>query len=151
MFLRLCFVNLQVAGGPRISPDGRTVAYTLRTTDWQENRYDTEIWLARENAAPFQLTRTEKGSSIAPRWSPDGRRIAFLADRGDKQQIYLIDLSGGEARRLTTVKEGVNAFEWAPDGALTKTARGAMAPRISGKSNGIFAGSLLYTEATRGM
>lgn len=110
-------INLQVAGGPRISPDGRTVAYTLRTTDWQENRYDTEIWLARENAAPFQLTRTEKGSSIAPRWSPDGRRIAFLADRGDKQQIYLIDLSGGEARRLTTVKEGVNAFEWAPDGA----------------------------------
>jgi len=110
-------INLQAVGGPRISPDGRTVAYTLRTTDWKENRYDTEIWLARENAAPFQLTRTEKGSSIAPRWSPDGRRIAFLADRGDKQQIYVIDLSGGEARRLTTVKDGVNAFEWAPDGA----------------------------------
>ncbi len=109
-------ISLASAGSPAISPDGRTIAYTVRTADWKQNRFDTEIWLARESEAPFQLTRTPDGSSTSPSWSPDGQFVAFLADRGDKQQIHLIRAAGGEAWTLTDVAEGVHDFAWAPDG-----------------------------------
>lgn len=77
-------ISLKSVGSPAISPDGKAIAYTVTSTDWKENRYDTEIWLWREGSTTVQLTRTEKGSSTSPKWSPDGRWIAFLADRGDK-------------------------------------------------------------------
>jgi dipeptidyl aminopeptidase/acylaminoacyl peptidase len=109
-------IGLRGAGSPAISPDGRAVAFTVRSAEWQENRFDTEIWLARQGEEPFQLTRTEKGSSTGPRWSPDGRWIAFTADRGDRSQVYLVRAAGGEARKLTSWKEGVGAFRWSPDG-----------------------------------
>ena len=109
-------LTLRQAGAPVISPDGRNVAFTVRSTEWAENRYDTEIWLAREGAAPFQLTRTAKGNSTAPRWSPDGAWLGFLADRGEKTQVYIMALSGGEATKVTASKEGVNEFRWSPDG-----------------------------------
>ena len=109
-------IALRAVGGVSASPDGRSVAFTVRTTDWQGNRYDTEIWLARDGEAPFQLTRTDKGSSGSARWSPDGRWIAFLADRGARQQIFLVRPTGGEAQVITDHKEGVSGFEWSPDG-----------------------------------
>jgi dipeptidyl aminopeptidase/acylaminoacyl peptidase len=109
-------MDLRGIGAAAISPDGQTITYTVRTTDWEENGYDSEIWLVRAGEEPFQLTRTKDGSSTNPAWSPDGRWIAFLADRGDKQQIHLINPRGGEAHALTDVEEGVGGFEWAPDG-----------------------------------
>jgi dipeptidyl aminopeptidase/acylaminoacyl peptidase len=110
-------INLKRAGGPAISPDGRQVAYTVRAADWEENAYETEIWLAdAARGAPRQLTRA-KGSSQQPAWSPDGRWIAFVSDRTGKQQLYRMSLAGGEAEALTETTEGVAAFRWAPDGA----------------------------------
>jgi Tol biopolymer transport system component len=61
------------------------------------------------------LTRAKK-SSTSPAWSPDGKWIAFVSDRSDKRQLYLISPKGGEARVVTNVEEGVGAFEWSPDG-----------------------------------
>jgi hypothetical protein len=55
--------SLHDIGSSTISPDGSTIAFTVRTTDWDENRYDTEIWLVRDGGEPFQLTRTPEGSS----------------------------------------------------------------------------------------
>ncbi|NIM49942.1 MAG: prolyl oligopeptidase family serine peptidase [Gemmatimonadales bacterium] len=109
-------LSVKSVGSPAISPDGRTIAYTVRTTDWDENRYDTEIWLVRNGEEPFQLTRTKEGSSDTPRWSPDGKWIAFLADRGEKQQIHLIRAAGGEAWALTEADAGAGSFAWSPNG-----------------------------------
>lgn len=109
-------LNLESVGNPRISPDGQSIAYSVRTTDWEENRYDREIWLARAGEEPFQLTRTKDGSSGGYRWSPDGRWLAFTANRGDKQQIYMISPRGGDARQLTKHEEGVGSLGWSPDG-----------------------------------
>jgi len=64
-------LSLKSVGAPRVAPGGRMIAYTVRTTDWEENRYDQEIWLFREGEEPFQLTRTKDGSSTGQRWSPD--------------------------------------------------------------------------------
>ena len=109
-------LSLQRVGGVALSPDGRQVAYTVTSTEWKDNRYDTEIWLARPGTTPIQLTRTAKGSSTSPQWSPDGKWLGFLADRGDKQQLYVLALLGGEAVAVTVVESGVQNFEWSPDG-----------------------------------
>ncbi len=109
-------INLQSVGSPAISPDGKAVAYTVRTTDWTDNRFDIEIWLWREGAGAVQLTRSPKGSSTAPRWSPDGKWLGFLADRGNGQQLYVIGSTGGEAIRLTSLKDGVADYRWSPAG-----------------------------------
>jgi len=108
-------LSLRSVGSFDLSPDGRHVVYEVRSADWKENQYRTDLWLARDGAEPFQLTRSAKGSS-SPRWSPDGRWIAFLSDRGNGRQIHLIRPDGGEAMMLTAEKDGVNSFEWAPDG-----------------------------------
>ena len=83
-------IALESAGSPRISPDGSMIAFSVTTTDWEANRFDQEIWLVTGDDEPFQLTRTESGNSTGHRWSPDGSRLGFIADRGDGAQIYLI-------------------------------------------------------------
>ncbi len=117
-------LSLKSVGGPSISPEGSMIAYTVSSTDWEDNRYDTEIWLARDGETPFQLTRTAEGSSTGPEWSPDGEWIAFAASRDGGRQIYVISPHGGEAVKLTAVDGGVGGYEWSPDGhhmAITLT------------------------------
>jgi dipeptidyl aminopeptidase/acylaminoacyl peptidase len=109
-------LSLKRVGSPEISPDGRSVAYTVRETNWDDNAYETEIWLADvATGAAHQLTNAKK-SSQSPAWSPDGSKIAFISDRTDKRQLYLISPQGGEAEALTTLEDGVTAFAWSPDG-----------------------------------
>jgi len=110
-------ISLERVGAPAISPNGEFVAYTVRSTDWDDNSYHTEIWLADVKSGDLrQLTNNPKKSSTSPAWSPDGRTLAFAADRDDKRQIYVIDPRGGEARKLTSAEEGIGGFAWAPDG-----------------------------------
>jgi dipeptidyl aminopeptidase/acylaminoacyl peptidase len=117
-------LSLKRAGSPEISPDGRSVAYTVRETNWDDNSYDQQIWLADlRTGATRQLTNSRK-SSQSPAWSPDGSRLAFISDRSDKRQIYVINPAAGEAEPLTSGDEGVGNFAWSPDGktiAFTQT------------------------------
>jgi len=109
-------ISLKRVGSPAISPDGKLVAYTVREANWDENAYETEIWIADvAGGTPRQLTSAKK-SSGSPKWAPDGARIAFTSDRSDKQQIWLIRPSFGEAEQLTHESEGVGSFDWSPDG-----------------------------------
>lgn len=109
-------ISLRGVGTPILSPDGRNVAFTVTTTDWNDNRYDTEIWLSRDGGKPYQITNTIKANSVNPVFSPDGQWLAFIADRGNKSQIYIIRLDGGEARAVTKEEESISGFEWTPDG-----------------------------------
>ncbi len=109
-------LSLKSVSTPRISPDGRNVAYIVNETNWDENAYETEIWIAAvATGEKYQLTNAKKSSSN-PQWSPDGKWIAFTSDREGKNQLYLIRPIGGEARQLTKHETGVNSFRWAPDG-----------------------------------
>ena len=110
-------ISLNSASGPRISPDGSMIAYTVTSADWENNRFDREIWVVGAGGEPFQLTRTESGNSSGHRWSPDGSRLGFIADRGDDAQIYLIRPQGGEAEPLTSHDGGINSFRFSPDGS----------------------------------
>ena len=103
---------------PRISPDGRWIAYVHVTVDRFENGYQRNIWLApTAGGDPVQLTRSGKDSQ--PRWSPDGTTLAFVSTRDDKPQIYALRVTapGGEARQITRMANGAQQPAWSPDGA----------------------------------
>ena len=107
----------RTSGTPAISADGRWVAYGVRETNWTDNAYETEIWLAdaRTPGSARQLTNAKKSSS-QPAFSPDGMWLAFVSDRSDTRQLYRLALGGGEAEALTSGAEAVTAFAWSPDG-----------------------------------
>ncbi|HEY0173294.1 MAG TPA: S9 family peptidase [Pyrinomonadaceae bacterium] len=189
------YYAFEFLGDPRLSPDGRWVAYVVTTVDQRQNRRLSQIWLAATDGArpPRQFT-TSPQSSNSPRWSPDGRALAFLSTRPDggaqtqtttavtpssspeaqgarqqsqtaappqttetptptgtpgqlrtattpgvpsalqsaaaagdpapRSQVWVLSLDGGEARRVTNLKNGVGAFDWSPDGTrLVLTSR----------------------------
>ncbi|MET0623842.1 MAG: S9 family peptidase [Pyrinomonadaceae bacterium] len=186
------YYAFEFLGDPRLSPDGRWVAYVVTTVDQRQNRRLSQIWLAPTDGSrpPRQFT-TSPQSSSSPRWSPDGRALAFLSTRPDggaqtqtttatpssspepqgaqqqtqaaapqtpgtptpagtpgqlgtattpgvpsalqtaapaeatpRSQVWVLSLDGGEARRVTNLKNGAGAFDWSPDGTrLVLTSR----------------------------
>lgn len=109
---------VQRVGAPRVSPDGRWVAYTISTTSLEDEKSYTRVWMvpaAGGDAVP--LTAAKKSAS-SPEWSPDGRYLSFQAARdGGKTQVWVLDRRGGEAWALTDVEQGVSGHAWSPDGA----------------------------------
>ena len=109
-------LNIKSLGGAQISPDGARVAYTVTESDLTQDAFVTHIWLADASTGrTLQLTRGEK-SATNPRWSPDGKWLAFSSPRiGDRNQIFAINPDGGEAVQLTKSETPVSAFTWSPD------------------------------------
>jgi dipeptidyl aminopeptidase/acylaminoacyl peptidase len=110
------FLGLRSVQDPQFSPDGTRVAFTV-SDPWKIDKQTRHIWLYDLTAKQLhQLTFSPKSESF-PRWSPDGKNLAFLSDReGDHQQVYLLRMEGGEASGVTRGKGGVSAFSWSPDG-----------------------------------
>ncbi|HVR38347.1 MAG TPA: S9 family peptidase [Thermoanaerobaculia bacterium] len=103
---------------PQLSPDGTRVAYVVVSVNEKGEGYETAIWLApaTPNATPRLVTRGPRDSS--PRWSPDGKTIAFLrVIEKEPAQIFLLPLDGGEPRALTSTPKSVSSIAWSPSGA----------------------------------
>ena len=111
--------RLKDVGNPRISPDGVWVAYTVTTTDVEDERRRTRLWMVpSEGGEPLPMTREETSIS-SPEWSPDGRWLTFTASIGEddpETQVWALDRRGGEAVALTEVEQGISGYEWSPDG-----------------------------------
>lgn len=116
--------NERDVSDPQISPDGNWIAYCVEQMNAKDDASYTHIWMSSfDGSRTIQLTGRAKESESTPRFSPDGRYIAFLSDRDDGEdkddavdQVWLLDRQGGEARRLTDFKGAVNDIAWSPDG-----------------------------------
>lgn len=112
-------MELRNVGGVQIAPDGRHVVYTVSIPQWKAGKNFTEIFLAPADGSwpARQLTYTKEKNETNPQWSRDSKTIAFLSDReGTNNQLYLLRTDGGEARKVSDAKDGVNAFEFSRDG-----------------------------------
>lgn len=109
--------SIKTVGDPQVSPDGRWVAYTVRTLDPKADSSNTDVYMIPFAGGPaVRLTASPKAET-RPRFSPDGRYLAFLSGRdGKKNQVWLLDRRGGEAVKLTSYKADVSDLAWSPDG-----------------------------------
>jgi len=101
-----------------MSPDGKDVIYTVQRVDRKTEKKFSNLWVVSTGGgAPRQFTRGDHSDSH-PRWSPDGKEIAFISNRGNptQPQIYKIAFGGGEAYKLTDLKGLIFGFKWSPDG-----------------------------------
>jgi dipeptidyl aminopeptidase/acylaminoacyl peptidase len=107
---------LKELADPRVSPDGKWVAYTVTTLDAAKDTSDTDVYMSPWAGGPaLRLTSSPKDEK-KPRFSPDGRFLAFLSGRdGKKTQVWLLDRAGGEAVKLTGYKASVSDLAWSPD------------------------------------
>jgi dipeptidyl aminopeptidase/acylaminoacyl peptidase len=103
-------------GDPQVSPDGKLVAFTVQTVDIPANRKPRHIYVVPvQGGSPRQITQTGNLND-RPRWSPDGKRIAFVSDRGGSAQIWLMDPDGGNATQITSLPTEAGGEIYSPDG-----------------------------------
>jgi dipeptidyl aminopeptidase/acylaminoacyl peptidase len=104
------------AGEPQVSPDGKTVAYSLSSTDATTKKGSSQVWLCGiDGGNPRQLTSTGQRNRGA-RWSPDGSLLAFVSDRVEKSGVFVLPMAGGEARELTRMNQQIGDLAWSVDG-----------------------------------
>ncbi len=111
-------VTMERVGHPVLSPDATRVVYTVRTTNLDKNRGNTQLWmidLRAPNAAPRQLTRGD-ASAGDPQWSPNGDAIYFLSSRSGSSQVWQLPLNGGEAAKVTDLPLDVDTYRLSPQG-----------------------------------
>jgi len=110
--------RIRHVSNPQVSPDGSRVAYTVRAVDAAEDRNVTHIWVSSWDAREAVRLTAGPKSETEPRWSPDGRFLAFLSGRRDPEeesQLWLLPSGGGEPEKITDVRGGVDDYDWAPD------------------------------------
>jgi dipeptidyl aminopeptidase/acylaminoacyl peptidase len=109
-------MKMQRVSDPQISPDGKWVAYTVVSVDKEKNSRNSDVWIVSSTGgASRQLTRSPK-SDERPRWSPDGKEIAFVSTRDGTSQIYILPALGGEPRRVTSIATEASGVLYSPDG-----------------------------------
>ena len=111
-------IKHKVISTVRVSPDGGKVVYAVKELKTIEGKSEfiNHLFISDiNNTNTIQLTQGEK-NNINPKWSPDGKKIAFVSNRNGKNNLYCLNLAGGEAERLTDLKTGINDFKWSTTG-----------------------------------
>ncbi|MDL1949123.1 hypothetical protein FBQ97_04825, partial [Acidobacteria bacterium ACD] len=101
---------------PAVSPDGKLVAFTLRTTDLAANRGRTDVWLLDVATKGLRRLTTHEAGDSSPRWAPDGRTLYFLSTRSGSSQVWKLSLLGGEPEAVTKEPLDLEGFDLSPDG-----------------------------------
>jgi dipeptidyl aminopeptidase/acylaminoacyl peptidase len=111
------YFQIREVHDPQLSPDAQSVAYVVKTAILKTDKNEERIWMVPRSGGDAIALSAEGISTSHPRWSPDGKTIAFLSERNEGQtQVWLLNLRGGEAQRLTETPQDVEDFAWSPDG-----------------------------------
>ncbi|MFO1254275.1 MAG: S9 family peptidase [Sphingomonadaceae bacterium] len=108
--------KLEAARDPQPSPDGRTIAYVRQAGDVMSDRNRTSIWLVDVASGKQRPLVTGAGSYMAPRWSPDGTRLAYVAAEDGGAQLWVRWVDSGASAKLTNLPDSPNSITWSPDG-----------------------------------
>ncbi len=109
-------ISMKRLADAQISPDGRSVAYVVNAVDKQANRGKRSIWVVPASGGEARQLITSSRNDDTPRWSDDGKWIAFLSSRDGAPQIYVAAADGSNPKKVTSVPLGVADFTWSPDG-----------------------------------
>jgi dipeptidyl aminopeptidase/acylaminoacyl peptidase len=101
---------------PRVSPDGSSVVFVVRTTDLEANKGRSDLWLAATNGSGARRLTTHEANDTQARWAPDGKSLFFVSSRTGSPQVFRLSLEGGEPQPVTSLPLDVDALEVAPGG-----------------------------------
>lgn len=110
--------RISALADPQVAPEGKWIAYTMSDVDTAKNKRTSHLWMQSwDGKESVQLTHGDEAAS-SPRWSPDGKYLAFLSSRDSKTgaQVWLLDRRGGEGKKLTNIKGSLGTYTWSPDG-----------------------------------
>src|SRR5215471_15727501 len=113
------FARIRDVSDPQISPDGAWIAYTVKTVDLAKDKSAVNLWLANWIGSESLPITFGDETQTHPRFSPDGKNLAFLSSRTDSResdQLWVWNRRGGDAEKITDTKGGVDDFAWSPDG-----------------------------------
>lgn len=108
--------RIKTVGGMSVSPDGKTIAFTVSTSDFRKAKQTKAVWLIESDGSNLRQATAGQTSDSNPFFSPDGKTLGFISNRSGSAQIYLLPLAGGEPKKLTDVSTGISDPLWSPDG-----------------------------------
>src|SRR6267378_4992781 len=111
------YIALKAVSDAQLSSDGKRVAYTVSTPSLQDNRNVARVWVAEVATGKSRQLTGGPGSDRQPRWSPDGKTLAFVSTRDSGAQVWVLPIGGGDARKVSHVPDGVSDPLWLPDGS----------------------------------
>jgi dipeptidyl aminopeptidase/acylaminoacyl peptidase len=111
------YIALKSVSGPQLSPDGKWVAYTVSTPSLQDNRNIARVWVAEVATGKSKQLTNGPGTDRQPRWSPDGKTLAFISTREGGAQVWLLSIAGGDAHKVSSLPDGASDPVWLPDGS----------------------------------
>src|SRR6266404_2044870 len=111
------YIALKAVSDPQLSPDGKWVAYTVSTPSLEDNRNVSRVWVVEVATGKSRQLTGGPGSDRQPRWSPDGKTLAFISTRDSGAQVWVLPIGGGDARKVSSLADGASDPLWSPDGA----------------------------------
>ncbi|WP_318614683.1 S9 family peptidase [Sporosarcina sp. YIM B06819] len=108
--------SLQSVTNPQLAPNGKEALFVRTHIEQEDNQYVSHLFHVDLVSNEVTQWTHGKGSVSSPKWSADGKQIAFLSDRDDKNQVFILPARGGEAKKLTSFEKGVSSFLWSPCG-----------------------------------
>ena len=111
------YIALKSVSDPQLSPDGKWVAYAVAAPSLQDNRNISRVWVVEVATGRSRQVTNGPGSDRQPRWSPDGKTLAFISTRESGAQVWLLPIAGGDARKVSSLVDGASDPLWTPDGS----------------------------------